>query len=331
MKTTIIAEAGVNHNGDIAIAKKLIEIASQAGADYVKFQSFSAEKLVVKGAAKAKYQINSSDTYETQFEMLKKLELSEEDFRELVEFAKKIQMKVISTAFDIDHVLMLNSLGQDVFKIPSGEITNVPYLRSIGNLQKEVVLSSGMSTIPEIKNAIDILVKEGTSSSKITVLHCTSAYPAPYSDINLRAIKTIREQLNTEVGYSDHSLGIEVPIAAVALGASIIEKHFTLDKNMAGPDHKASLSPQELTQMILAIRNVENSLGSDEKRVTESERENMKVIRKSIVAKRSIRIGEIFSEENITTKRPGTGLSPLFWDQIIGKASDRDYEEDDLI
>ena len=331
MKTTIIAEAGVNHNGDIAIAKKLIEIASQAGADYVKFQSFSAEKLVVKGAAKAKYQINSSDTDETQFEMLKKLELSEDDYRELVEFAKKIQMKVISTAFDIDHVLMLDSLGQDVFKIPSGEITNVPYLRSIGNLQKEVVLSSGMSTIPEIKNAIDILVKEGTSSSKITVLHCTSAYPAPYSDINLRAMKTIREQLNTEVGYSDHSLGIEVAIAAVALGASIIEKHFTLDKNLAGPDHKASLNPQELTQMILAIRNVESSLGSDEKRVTESERENIKVVRKSIVAKRSIRIGEMLSEDNITTKRPGTGLSPLLWDQIIGKASERNYEEDDLI
>ena len=331
MKTMVIAEAGVNHNGDLGQAKKLIEVAAKSGADFVKFQTFSADRLVTKKVRKAQYQIQNSQYSESQFEMLKSLELSETMHSELIEESRVQGIGFISTAFDIESANMLLSLGQNIFKIPSGEITNLPYLRHIGSFSKRVILSTGMSNLQEVKDALELLEAAGTSKSQVTVLHCTSAYPAPVIDVNLLAMRTMKEALNVEVGYSDHTLGIEVSIAAVALGATVIEKHFTLDRNLPGPDHKASLEPDELNLLVTQIRNIEKVLGDGVKRPMPSELENIDLIRKSIVAKCSIRKGEIFSELNLAAKRPGTGISPMDWDRIIGSVARRDFHVDELI
>ena len=331
MKTLIIAEAGVNHNGDLEIAKSLIEVAKNAGADFVKFQTFKANELVTKKAPKARYQVEVSDTGETQFEMLKNLELSEMMHRELIEKSKEQGIGFISTAFDNESASMLFSMGQSIFKVPSGEITNLPYLRHVGNFQKRVILSTGMSNLQEIGDAIKELEAAGTPKSQITVLHCTSAYPAPVTDVNLLAMRTIRENLDVAVGYSDHTLGTEVSIAAVALGASIIEKHFTLDRNLPGPDHKASLEPNELNLLVSQIRSIEKALGDGVKRPMPSEIENIDVARRSIVAKYPIYKGDVFSSSNLAVKRPGTGISPMDWDRLIGSKASRDFETDELI
>ena len=331
MKTLIIAEAGVNHNGDMSIAKKLIEVAADSGADLVKFQTLNANRMVTSTAAKAEYQLLLTNSSETQHSMLKKLELSEEMHRELIAHSALFNIEFFSTGFDIDSVDMLVGLGQRLFKIPSGEMTNLPYLRHIGQFGKTVILSTGMSTMNEIATAIEILEKSGTSRSKITVLHCTTAYPVPFSDVNLHAMQSIHNMLNVSVGYSDHTLGIEISVAAVALGAAIIEKHFTIDRNLPGPDHKASLEPAELKEMVRSIRNIEEALGDGVKRVMPSEIMNRAIARKSIVATRPISAGQVFTEENLTTKRPGTGISPMLWDSVMGSQARRDYVTDELI
>ena len=331
MKTMVISEAGVNHNGDLGLAKKLIEVAAKSGADYVKFQTFNAERLVTKKARKARYQMRNSNSSESQFEMLKSLELSETMHRELIEESGVQGIGFISTAFDIESANMLLLLGQDIFKIPSGEITNLPYLRHIGSFGKKIILSTGMSNLQEVSDALKILEVSGTPKSQITVLHCASAYPAPISEVNLLAMQTIKENLDVAVGYSDHTLGIEVSIAAVALGATVIEKHFTLDRNLPGPDHVASLEPDELKSMVSQIRNIEVALGDGVKRAMPSELENLSLVRRSIVANSSIRKGEIFSELNLAAKRPGTGISPMHWGRIIGSRAIRDFHVDELI
>lgn len=328
-KVLIIAEAGVNHNGDIEIAKRLIEEASKAGADIVKFQTYHTEKLVCKNAQKAAYQMERTDETETQYDMLKKLELSIEMHYTLIEHCRKCNIRFLSTPFDEDSVNMLEKIGMDMYKIPSGEITNFPYLKKIGSLQKDIILSTGMSTINEVRAAVDILKRSGTK--KISILHCNTQYPTPMKDVNLHAILTLKDELGLPVGYSDHTKGIEVPIAAVALGATIIEKHFTLDKDMEGPDHKASADPVEFKNMVAAIRNIEQALGNGVKEPTESEKANINIVRKSIVAKRKILKGELFTKENITVKRPGNGLSPMKWNEIIGMQATKDFEEDELI
>lgn len=330
MKTLIIAEAGVNHNGDINLAKKLIDIAADSGADLVKFQTFNADRLVTQSASKADYQILATDNSETQYAMLRKLELTESEHQELITYCATKNIRFFSTGFDIESINMLISLGQELFKIPSGEITNLPYLRHIGQLRKTVILSTGMSTMDEIEAAIKVLEAAGTVRNKITALHCTTAYPAPMSDINLRAMQSIQSRFNVSVGYSDHTLGIEIPIAAVSLGATVIEKHFTIDRNLPGPDHKASLEPAELKSMIIAIRNIELALGDGNKRPMPSEIGNRTVARKSIVASRNISPGEDFTEENLTTKRPGTGVSPMKWDLLLTKKAERAYSVDEL-
>jgi len=331
MNTFIIAEAGVNHNGSIELAKKLIDVAVDAGADAVKFQTFKAENIVTKNAPKAEYQKQTTDTKESQYDMIKKLELDEEAHKELMKYCKNKNILFFTTPFDHESIELLNQLGLEIFKIPSGEITNLPYLRHIGRLKKKVILSTGMADLGEIEDAIDVLVDSGTTRENITLLHCTTEYPAPIEEVNLKAIVTLKEAFKLPVGYSDHTPGIEVPIAAVALGAVVIEKHFTLDKNLPGPDHKASLEPHELKQMVSAIRNIEKALGNGIKKPTQSELKNRNIARKSIVAKIRIKKGEIFTEENLTTKRPGTGISPIRWDELIGKTANRDYEEDELI
>lgn len=331
MKTLIIAEAGVNHNGDINLAKKLIDIAAYAGADLVKFQTFSSDRLVTYGAAKADYQILATDRNESQQDMLRKLELSESMHYELIAHCASQKIGFLSTGFDIESIDMLVGLGQELFKIPSGEITNLPYLRHIGKLKKDVILSTGMSSMNEIEAAINALEVSGTHRSKVTVLHCTTAYPAPMSDVNLRAMQSIRNEFDVAVGYSDHTLGIEIPIAAVALGATVIEKHFTCDRTLPGPDHKASLEPSELKYMIDGIRNLESALGDGIKRLMPSEKENLKVIRQSIVARIQIDKGEIFSIANLTTKRSGDGVSPMLWDHVVGKVASKHYMADELI
>lgn len=331
MKTLIIAEAGVNHNGDILLAKKLIDIAADAGADLVKFQTFNASKLATVSAPKADYQSLLTNKSESQYVMLSKLELSESMHHELIAHSHSKGIGFFSTAFDIESVNLLVQLGQERIKIPSGEITNLPLLRHIGKLNKEVILSTGMSDLEEVERAIVTLESSGTSKKKITVLHCTSAYPAPMRDINLLAMKTIQDKLHVAIGYSDHSVGIEIPIAAVALGATIIEKHFTTNKNLPGPDHKTSLEPSELKAMISAIRNIESALGDGNKKLTLSESNNIIAVRKSIVAKTAIKKGELFTAENITTKRPGSGISPMLWDQIININSKRDFDIDEII
>lgn len=328
-KVFIIAEAGVNHNGDMTLAKQLIDGAVAAGVDAVKFQTFKAEKLVTKSAAKANYQKETTDQEETQYEMLKKLELSEAMHVELIKYCEERKIQFISAPFDMESIELLQRLGMETFKIPSGEITNLPYLRAIGKLKKKVILSTGMSEIEEIKQAIYALKAEGTED--ITVLHCNTQYPTPMEDVNLKAMQTIQKELNIKVGYSDHTLGIEVPIAAVAMGACVIEKHFTLDKNMPGPDHKASLDCEELAQMVRSIRNIEKALGRSEKKLTPSESKNINIARKSIVAAADIKKGERYTEENLTTKRPGSGISPMKWDEVIGQLANKDYKKDELI
>ena len=325
----IIAEAGVNHNGDLKLAKEMVDIAKNAGVNYIKFQTFIPEKMVSKYAKKAQYQKVTTDKNESQLQMLKKLALTKEEFLELNEYCKQIGIGFISTPFDLDSIDFLEKLDMDFWKIPSGEITNLPYLEKIGKTKRKVVLSTGMCNIEEIQSAIAVLEKNGTT--EITLLHCNTQYPTPYEHVNLKAMETIREVTKKEVGYSDHTLGIEVPIAAVSLGATVIEKHFTLDKALAGPDHKASLNPEELRKMVSSIRNIEKALGSGEKKATLSELENKVVARKSIVASKKIVKGEIFSENNITTKRPGDGISPMKWYDVLGKRAIRDFEEDERI
>ena len=331
MKTLIIAEAGVNHNGELSLAKRLIDVAADAEADLIKFQTFSAKNIVTRSVSKADYQYESTDKDESQYAMLEKLELTEEMHRELIKYSQQRGIGFFSTGFDIESVDMLIRLGQVRFKVPSGEITNLPLLRHIGKQNKEVILSTGMSDLNEVGNAIRSLEDAGTTRSKITALHCTTAYPAPMDDVNLSAMLSIQKAFGVSVGYSDHSEGIEVAIAAVALGAKIIEKHFTLDKTLPGPDHKASLEPGELKKMITAIRNIELALGDGVKKIMPSELNNRQVARQSIVAKANIKKGEALSETNITTKRAGSGISPMRWDQIIGSKSKRDYLIDEII
>ena len=331
MSVFIIAEAGVNHNGSIKIAKDLINVAVESGADAVKFQTFKAEKLVSKTAEKADYQKKTTEASESQFDMLKKLELDVEAHQELLVYCQEKNIMFLSTPFDHDSINMLNDLGLETFKIPSGEITNLPYLRHVGSLNKKVVLSTGMSNLKEISDALTILTNAGTLNENITVLHANTMYPTPMEDVNLNAMQTIHKEFGVAVGYSDHTIGIEVDIAAVAMGASIIEKHFTLNKAMEGPDHKASLEPEELKAMVSAIRNIEKALGSNEKISSPSEEANINIARKSIVASCPIRKGELLSADNITTKRPGTGLSPMKWDEIVGTIASKAYQSDELI
>jgi N,N'-diacetyllegionaminate synthase len=331
IRTIIIAEAGVNHNGDLELAKQLIDVAAKAGADYVKFQTFSADRMVSKSAPKAEYQQQVTDASETQYEMLKRLELSNEMHLNLIKHCEGKSIRFLSTGFDIESVDLLIELGIDLIKIPSGEITNLPYLRYIGSLGLPVILSTGMSTMDEIGNALTVLEVSGLSRSQITVLHCTTEYPTPMNEVNLRAIASIRNTFGVDVGYSDHTVGIEVSIAAVALGASVIEKHFTLDRSLPGPDHKASLEPPELIAMVKAIRNIEDSLGSGIKVPTLSEIKNLYIVRKSIMAKHRIEKGEVLSNSNLIVKRPGDGTSPMLWDQVIGQLASRDYLPDEVI
>lgn len=330
-KTLIIAEAGVNHNGSIKLAKKLIDVAKDCGADAVKFQTFTAEKLVRFNAEKANYQKETSGEDETQFNMIKKLELDVKTHKELINYCSKKGIIFLSSPFDLDSVDLLAKLGLEIIKIPSGEIVNLPYLEKIGKLKKRIILSTGMADLGEIKNALDVLISSGTEKDDITVLHCNTEYPTPYEDVNLNAMATIKKAFGVKVGYSDHTLGIEVPIAAVALGAEVIEKHFTLDKNMKGPDHKASLEPSELKAMVNGIRKIEKALGDGIKKPSKSEQKNINVVRKSIVAIKPIKKGEIFSEENIGVKRPGTGISPMKWYEVIGKTAKKDFEIDEWI
>ena len=330
-QTLIIAEAGVNHNGDIKLAKKLIDVAVNAGADFVKFQTFNADRLATHAAKKAEYQAQTTDRNETQHEMLRRLELTPAMHHELIAHCKMRKIGFFSTGFDIESVDFLASLGQNLFKIPSGEITNLPYLRHIGRLGKPIILSTGMSNMPEIESAIKALEQAGTPRSKITVLHCTTEYPTPMCDVNLRAMQSIQTELSVAIGYSDHTLGIEVAVAAVAMGATVIEKHFTLDRTLPGPDHKASLEPAELKTMVSSIRNIELALGDGVKQLAPSEAKNILVARKSIVASKDIQIGEKFSAENLATKRSGVGISPMRWDEVIGLTANRNYASDELI
>ena len=330
-KTLIIAEAGVNHNGSVDAAKKLIDAAVNSGADLVKFQTFKAETLVTTTAEKADYQKNLTDRSETQFEMIKKLELDRAAHEELIQYCEQKGTRFLSTAFDHDSIDLLAELNIPFFKIPSGDITNLPYLRHIGRMGKSIVMSTGMATLKEVRAALNILLEAGAEKNKITVLHCNTEYPTSMEDVNLKAMLTMRDELGVAIGYSDHTLGIEVPVAAVALGASVIEKHFTLDRTLPGPDHAASLNPEELKAMVAAIRNIEKAKGDGIKKPSESERKNIPIARKSIVAKKPISKGELFSEKNLTVKRPGTGISPMEWDTYIGKLSDREYQADELI
>lgn len=328
--TFIIAEAGVNHNGDINIAKKMIDVASECKVDAIKFQTFKAEKLVSKKACKTDYQIkNTNSKEETQFEMIKSLELDIDTHRELIEYCNKKNIMFLSSPFDLDSIDLLNDLGINIFKIPSGEITNLPYLEKISKLNKEIILSTGMSNLDEIDEALKIL--KGNGNNNITILHCNTEYPTPMEDVNLSAMNTIKETFNIDVGYSDHTLGIEVPIAAVAIGAKVIEKHFTLDKSMEGPDHKASLEPNELKEMVKSIRNIEKAIGNGIKAPSPSEKKNISIVRKSIVANKEIKKGDILTEENIAVKRPAGGISPMKWYDILGTVATKDYKEDDLI
>lgn len=332
-KTIVIAEAGVNHNGDFEKAKQLVQVAAQAGADFVKFQTFKADKITSKSAKKADYQTkNVNDGDNSQYAMLKKLEMPHEWHVHLKEYANELGIQFLSTAFDHESIHYLDKLGQPFFKIPSGEITNKPYLQHIASKRKPVVLSTGMANIKEIDKALNVLLECDLKKNDITVLHCNTEYPTPMEDVNLKAMLHIQREFDVKIGYSDHTLGIEVPIAAVALGAQIIEKHFTLDRSLPGPDHAASLEPNELKQMVKAIRNIEQAIGgSGIKEPSKSEKKNKSTVRKSIVAARSIEKGELFTNENLTIKRPGTGISPMDIDLFIGKKSSRNYNQEDLI
>lgn len=331
-RTLIIAEAGVNHNGSIEKAKQLIDVAAEAGADYVKFQTFKAAKLVTKSAARAEYQNTNTKNTDSQYEMLKKLELSEADHLELMAYCKTKNIKFLSTGFDLDSVQFLADIGISLAKIPSGEITNLPYLEKVSALYSEFILSTGMADMQEVKDAYQVLINAGVAPSKITVLHCNTEYPTPMQDVNLKAMLHVEKELNTAIGYSDHTLGIEVPIAAVALGASVIEKHFTLDRELPGPDHRASLKPDELKAMVIAIRNIEMAIsGSGIKQASHSELKNKSIVRKSIIASTLIKKGDVFSNENLTVKRPGNGINPMQWNKVIGKIAPKDFLEDQPI
>ncbi len=327
----IIAEAGVNHNGSAENAFRMIDAAADAGADYVKFQTFKAEKLANASAAQADYQKRNTGCCESQLDMLRRLELGDDTFRELKAYCESKGIGFLSTPFDIDSVRFLANLGMDYMKIPSGEISNLPYLRAVATTGIPVIMSTGMCTNDDVRAALDALLKGGLTIEQINLLHCNTQYPTPMSDVNLRAMESLRTAFGTEVGYSDHTPGIEVSIAAVALGATVIEKHFTLDRNMPGPDHKASLEPAELKAMVHAIRNIEQALGTPDKHVTESEAANIAVARKSIVAARHINKGEKLSDENLCAKRPGTGISPMRWDEVCGQHAIRDFEKDEII
>jgi len=331
MSVFIIAEAGVNHNGSIMIAKELIDVAVESGANAVKFQTFKAENLVAKNTQKADYQKQTTDALESQFDMIKKLELDVGTHKELITYCQEKNIMFLSTPFDHESINLLSDLGLQIFKIPSGEITNLPYLRHIGSLGKKIILSTGMSNLEEVGNALNILINAGTSKDNITVLHANTMYPTPMEDVNLNAMLTIQKEFGVDVGYSDHTLGIEVDIAAVAMGALCIEKHFTLDKTMDGPDHKASLEPEELKSMVGAIRNIEKAMGNSEKNPSPSESVNIGVVRKSIVASQNIKKGEVLTEKNIAVKRPGNGIIPMKWDSIIGSIATKNYNIDDLI
>ena len=331
MSVFVIAEAGVNHNGSVYTAKKLIDVASSAGADAVKFQTFKVKSFVTKKAKKATYQKKIKNQNENQFEMLKKLEFSFEEHKKLIKYCKSKKIIFLSSPFDIESIDLLNKLNLEIFKIPSGEITNLPYLRHIGKLNKKIILSTGMSNMEEVKIAVSILINSGTKKNNITVLHANTAYPTPMKDVNLKAMLTLKKELDINYGYSDHTLGIEIDIAAVAMGASCLEKHFTLDTKMEGPDHKASLAPEELKIMVGSIRNIEKALGNGLKKPSKSELKNIDIVRKSIVAKIKIKKGEVLNDKNITTKRPGYGLSPMKWDQVYGTIAKKNYEEDEFI
>ena len=330
--TFIIAEAGVNHNGSLEMALRLIDAACAAGADAVKFQTFKADKIIAVHAPKADYQKDATGSDESQLEMVRKLELDEAAHTRLHHYCQDKDVRFLSTPFDLESIDLLTRLGLEIFKIPSGEITNLPYLRKLGALKKRLILSTGMADLSEIKDALDVLVDAGSRMEDITVLHCNTEYPTPFEDVNLRAMLTIRSAFpGISVGYSDHTLGIEAPIAAVAMGATVIEKHFTLDRNLPGPDHRASLEPDELAAMISAIRNIEKALGTGIKKPSPSESRNIPVARKSIVAAAPIKKGETFTEMNITVKRPGTGITPMRWDEIIGRKAAKPYRKDELI
>lgn len=328
-RTFIIAEAGVNHNGKVDLALQLVDKAVEAGADCVKFQTFITENEMVRDAEKAEYQKDSTGDTETEFEMVKKLELSFEEFRQIKAYCEQKNILFLSTPFDLDSIDFLESLDIFCWKIPSGEITNLPYLKRIAETKRDIIMSTGMCELDEIRQAVRILKENG--AGKITLLHCNTEYPTPYEDVNLQAMDTLHKEFQLEIGYSDHTPGIEVPIAAVARGAAVIEKHFTLDRNMEGPDHKASLEPHELKKMIISIRNIEKALGDGEKKPSNSERKNISVARKSIVAKKAIRKGEQFTEENLAVKRPGTGINPMRWNEIVGLYAKKDYVEDEQI
>ena len=327
-RAIIIAEAGVNHNGSLKMAKELVDTAKACGADIVKFQTAKLDSFVSKSALMADYQKKNIGVEESQKDMLSKLLLSFEDFVELARYCKEVGILFLSTPFDIESIRFLNGI-QDIWKVPSGEITNYPYLVEIGKTKKKVILSTGMADMDEIQAAIDVLEENGTED--ITILHCTTEYPAPIKDVNLNVMNTMRETFGYPVGYSDHTQGIEVDLAAVSLGATIIEKHFTLDRNLIGPDHKASLEPDELKSMVDGIRKIELALGSNAKKPTAEEMKNRLVARKSIVAKKPIKAGEKLTENNITTKRPGSGINPMRWNEVVGTKAIRDFEEDELI
>ncbi len=331
MSVFIIAEAGVNHNGSIELAFKLIDAAVESGADAVKFQTFKAENLVSKNTQKAEYQIQTIDPSESQLDMLIKLELNVDVHKKLIKYCNAKGIMFLSSPFDHDSIDLLNELGLKIFKIPSGEITNLPYLRRIGSLTKQVILSTGMSTLKEVGDALTILVDSGTKKENITVLHANTMYPTPMKDVNLNAMQTIQKEFDVAVGYSDHTLGIEIDIAAVAMGASIVEKHFTLDRTMEGPDHIASLEPEELKAMVNAIRSIEKALGDGFKIPSRSEQPNMIAARKSIVANQMIKKGDMLTEENIVVKRPGNGISPMKWDKVLGTVAVKDYQADEII
>lgn len=332
--TLIIAEAGVNHNGSLHLAKQLVDMAADAGADIIKFQTFRSEKLVSRNARQADYQkrnIGASQQDDSQLSMLRKLELSPSDHLEIIQHCRQRNIRFFSTAFDLESIEFLHDLHLGLWKVPSGEVTNYPYLRKVASFGEEVILSTGMCEMNDIEAALEVLLDNGLHKEQITLLHCNTDYPTPYEDVNLRAMIEIRNRFDVSVGYSDHTRGIEVPIAAVAMGASVIEKHFTLDRNMEGPDHKASLEPDELKAMVNAIRNVESALGDGHKTISPSERKNMAVARKSIVAATRIKAGELLSEQNLTVKRPGSGISPMRWNEVIGQKAKHDFNEDDLI
>lgn len=329
----IIAEAGVNHNGSLEMAKRLVDKAVEAGVDYIKFQTFKASKLVTKSAKQAEYQQkNIGKGEDSQYQMLKKLELSPEDHEVLIAYCKERGIKFFSTAFDFDSIEYLHSLNLGLWKVPSGEVTNYPFLKRIAAYNEKTILSTGMCDMDDVRAAVKALYKNGLSKDNLILLHCNTEYPTPFEDVNLKAMDALRNEFGVEVGYSDHTKGIEVPIAAVALGATVIEKHFTLDRTLPGPDHKASLEPDELKAMVSAIRNIEKAVGGDgTKHVSESERKNIAIARKSIVAACDIKAGDVFTEQNLTVKRPGSGISPMLWEEVLGQKAKKDFTEDELI